>query len=85
MNSTKFLNEFAKQFSESLPPGLQKMQKEFEGQFRYGLQLALEKLELVTREEFETQTKVLYQTRETVEALERRIAALEASKIPPKE
>lgn len=36
------------------------------------------KLELVTREEFDTQTQVLQRTRAQLEALEKRLAELEA-------
>lgn len=36
------------------------------------------RLDLVTREEFDTQTQVLLRTREKLEALERRLAQLEA-------
>jgi hypothetical protein len=36
------------------------------------------RLELATREEFDTQSRVLARTREKLEALERRVAELEA-------
>lgn len=39
---------------------------------------ALAKLDLVTREEFDIQTRVLLRTREKVEVLEARVAELEA-------
>jgi len=39
---------------------------------------ALAKLDLVTREEFDIQTRVLLRTREKLEALEARVAELEA-------
>jgi hypothetical protein len=38
------------------------------------------RLDLVTREEFDTQAKVLARTREKLEALERRLAELEAQR-----
>ncbi|MGE5337152.1 MAG: accessory factor UbiK family protein [Gemmatimonadota bacterium] len=38
------------------------------------------RLDLVTREEFDTQTKVLARTREKLEALEARLAELEAGR-----
>jgi BMFP domain-containing protein YqiC len=38
------------------------------------------RMELVTREEFDTQAQVLARTRERLEALEKRLAALEAGK-----
>jgi BMFP domain-containing protein YqiC len=45
--------------------------------FRSLLQSTLSKLDLVTREEFDIQAKVLARTREKLEALEQRVAALE--------
>lgn len=39
---------------------------------------ALSRMDLVTREEFDAQARVLARTRELVEALEARVAALEA-------
>lgn len=38
------------------------------------------KMELVTREEFDVQSQVLQRTREQLEALERRLAELEAQR-----
>ena len=40
-----------------------------------------QKMDLVTREEFELQTKVLAKTREKLEILEAKVAALEKQKI----
>jgi len=77
MNSAKFLKEFTQKFSESLPPPLKLMRQEFERQFYRGLTLALEKLKLVTREEFDVQTEVLARTREKLENLEAKLTALE--------
>ena len=45
---------------------------------------ALAKLDLVTREEFDIQTGVLARTREKLEALEARVAELEARAEPPR-
>ncbi|MFT3790885.1 MAG: accessory factor UbiK family protein [Rudaea sp.] len=42
------------------------------------LRAGLRELDLVTREEFDAQRQVLLRTRETVEALEHRLAELEA-------
>lgn len=54
---------------------------ELEKQFKALLQSALAKLDVVSREEFETQHVVLLRTRERLEALERRVAELEQA--PP--
>ena len=47
------------------------------------LQGGLARLDLVTREEFDTQAKVLARTREKLEQLEVRVAELEARFAPP--
>ena len=54
------------------------MAEEAEGRIKQVLQSQLSKLDLVTREEFDIQTQVLIKTREKLEAMEVRLAALEA-------
>lgn len=50
-----------------------------ERNFRALLSGAMARLNLVTREEFDAQARVLARTREKLEALEQRLAALESS------
>jgi ubiquinone biosynthesis accessory factor UbiK len=47
------------------------------------LQGGLARLDLVTRDEFDTQSKILAKTREKLEQLEARVAELEARFAPP--
>ncbi|WP_374350751.1 accessory factor UbiK family protein [Chitinimonas sp.] len=54
--------------------------RDIEKNIKAVLTAAFAKLDLVTREEFEVQQAVLAKTRETLTALEARIAALEAGK-----
>ncbi len=77
MINPKKLEEIAKQISSALPPGLKSFAEEFEAKTKQILQAQLLKLDLVTREEFDVQTQVLMRTREKLEAMESRIAALE--------
>ena len=77
MESAKFISDFAKQFSDALPPPLKELRSEFEKQFLEGLQLAFTKMSLVTRQEFDIQTAVLARTREKVQEFERRLKLLE--------
>lgn len=51
--------------------------EEVENHFKALLQSAFSKLDLVSRDEFETQMVVLARTRERLEALEAKVAALE--------
>lgn len=74
------IDELARRLAESLPGGLKAMQADAEQNFRAVLQAGLARLDLVTRDEFDVQAAVLKRTREKLEALEARLAALE---VPP--
>ena len=78
MLDPKKLEDIARQIADSVPPGVKNMAEEAEGRIKQVLQSQLSKLDLVTREEFDIQTKVLIKTREKLEAMEVRLAALEA-------
>lgn len=54
------------------------MQQDVEKNVHTLLQGAFARLDLVTREEFDTQSRVLARTREKLEQLEKTVAALEA-------
>lgn len=75
----KSLDELARKLSESLPPGMTQLRDDLERNFRAVLQSGLARLDLVTRQEFDVQTGVLRRTRERLEQLEQRLAALEGS------
>jgi BMFP domain-containing protein YqiC len=77
MLDPKKLEEIAKNISDAIPPGLKSMADEVETKVKQNLQTQLSKLDFVTREEFDVQSQVLIRTREKIEALEARIAALE--------
>lgn len=77
MIDPKKIEEIAKQIHNAMPPGLKSMGEEAEKKFRQVLQAQLGKLDLVNREEFDVQTKVLLRTREKLAALETRLAQLE--------
>jgi len=75
----KTLDDLARRLSESLPPGLAAVRDDLERNFRAVLQSALARLDLVTRQEFDVQAGVLRRTRERLEELDRRLAALEGT------
>ena len=77
MLDPKKLEELAKQISQAVPPGVRNMAGEAEGRVKQILQSQLSKLDVVTREEFDIQSQVLIRTREKLDAMEARIAALE--------
>ena len=71
------IDELAKKLFESVPPAFRSMQQDLEANFRSVLRSGLGKLDVVTREEFDTQMKVLERTRAKLEALEKKVAELE--------
>ena len=58
---------------------------EIESQFKALLQSGFSKLDLVSREEFDSQMVVLARTRARLESLEAKVAELEARLLPPTE
>jgi BMFP domain-containing protein YqiC len=70
------IDEIVNRLTDALPPGAAQLQADVEQQFRTVLQRAFEKMDLVTREEFETQKEALKDARERLEALQRRLDEL---------
>lgn len=60
-----------------LPASLQAVKDDLEGHFRRVLQSGAQKLDLVSREEFDAQAKVLERSRALIGELEARVKALE--------
>ena len=80
MIDPKLLDDLSKRIAGSVPTGFQLLQDDLARNLRSGLESALSKLDLVTREEFDIQRAVLVRTREKLERLERRVADLEQRK-----
>jgi len=79
---TKLIEELARKLVESVPPGVRALQADMEKNFRALLEAGLARMNLVTREEFDVQQRVLERTRERLTALEARIRELEARPAP---
>jgi BMFP domain-containing protein YqiC len=73
------IDDLARRLAEAVPQHLRAMGEDFERNFKSLLQTGLEKMDLVTREEFDVQVAVLARTREKLEALEARLADMQAS------
>jgi ubiquinone biosynthesis accessory factor UbiK len=73
------INELASRLFASLPAAVRGAQVDLENNFRAVLRSTLGKMDLVTRDEFDVQTKVLERTRARLAALEARLAQLEAT------
>jgi ubiquinone biosynthesis accessory factor UbiK len=71
------IDEIARRLMEKVPPALRTVQQDLETNFRAILRERLSKLDLVSRDEFDAQTKVLERTRARLEALEAKLGALE--------
>lgn len=73
----KFIDELSQKICDILPESLQGIKEDTGEHVRSLLNATFNKMHLVTREEFEVQTKVLARTRQRLEALEAVIRDLE--------
>lgn len=72
-----FLNDLTKRLCNALPSHLKEIKKDVEKNFSDILKSTFNKFDLVTRKEFDAQTKVLARSRKKIEALEASIKKLE--------
>lgn len=70
------IDELTKKLSSLLPDNMLAVEKDLQDKFKGILQATFARLDLVTREEFDVQTKVLERTREKLEILEERVQSL---------
>ena len=78
MRPDQMFNQFFLQFSNVLGPGAETLNNELQHKMRAAAQVAFDKLDLVSRDEFNAQRAVLTRTRERLEQLEQQLAELEA-------
>jgi len=78
MVNPKLLDDITRRLSEAMPPAAREFQADLEKNLRAATQSVFAKLDLVTREEFDVQTKVLARSRAKLEQLEKQVAELEA-------
>jgi len=72
----RFIDELTRKLGDALPPGLTQKKEEMENQFRSVLTAAFERMNLVSREEFDAQCIVLQETQAKLAALESRLEKL---------
>jgi hypothetical protein len=72
------IDEIVRRLLAKVPQAARDVQQDLEENFRAVLRSSLGRLDLVTRDEFEVQTKVLERTRSRLEALEQHVKELEA-------
>ena len=70
-------SELRGQLDQFMPDMARVARDDVEQHVRMAVTSVIDRLDLVTREEFDAQSAVLTRTREKVEALERRVAELE--------
>ncbi len=75
----KILDDLAQKLAGVVPAGVSQVRDDLQKNFRAVLQTVLGHLDLVTREEFDVQNKVLTRTREKLETINLRLVDLEAS------
>ncbi|MBS0357932.1 MAG: accessory factor UbiK family protein [Proteobacteria bacterium] len=72
-----FIDEIIQKIGDVIPPPLKEIEADLLKKFHSILQGCFAQLNLVTREEFDIQAKVLQRTREKLEALEKQVAEIE--------
>jgi ubiquinone biosynthesis accessory factor UbiK len=75
--TTQPLDELIRRLSALMPDSVRHMQDDIEKNLRAGLAGALQRMDLVTREEYEVQAALLARSRERLAELEARVATLE--------
>ncbi len=71
------LDDLVRQLGATLPPEFESFEQEIKKQFKAVLEAAFQKLDLVSREEFDIQVKVLQKTRAQLDELQEQLANLE--------
>lgn len=80
MFDPKQFDEIASKLFNALPSSVQNFENEIQQKFKEVLQAAFSRLDLITREEFDVQCKVLARTREKLEQMQKQVDELVQSK-----
>lgn len=78
MFDPKKLEQLAKQIHDSMPAPVKELGSDVEQKIRQVIQGQLNKLDVVSREEFDVQTQVLLRTRQKLTEMEAKLSELEA-------
>ena len=78
MIDARLFDNVAETLNKLAPPGMQTLKDDVLQNLRANMQTMLDKMDLVTREEFDVQQALLARTREKLDLLEARVATLEA-------
>ncbi len=75
----RVIDDIAKRLAGAMPERLRSLQEDVEQNFKAVLQSTFDRLDLVTREEFEVKSAMLEKTRATLQDLEARLEELESA------
>ncbi|SDH55254.1 hypothetical protein SAMN04488136_11952 [Vibrio xiamenensis] len=78
MFDPKKLEQIAKQIHDSMPQPVKDLGSDVDQKVRQVIQGQLNKLDVVSREEFDVQTQVLLRTRQKLTEMEKKLADIEA-------
>lgn len=76
MLDPKVFDDLAQKLFSALPTSLQNIEKDIQQKFKEILQATFTRLDLITREEFDVQCKVLARTRDKLEQLQEQVNQL---------
>lgn len=77
MDRQNLINEFLREFLKLVPDDLRRTRADMEKNIKAALNSAFNRMDLITREEFDVQTALLARTRELVEELQNKVDELE--------
>ncbi|MGF1615892.1 MAG: accessory factor UbiK family protein [Gammaproteobacteria bacterium] len=77
MFDPKLIDELTRKIADTLPQGVTQLQSDMAKNMRAVMAATLERMDLVTRQEFDVQVGVLTRTREKLAVLEAKVAKLE--------
>lgn len=78
MLDPKILDDISKRLNDALPVNLKALQGDLEKNLHAAVQSVFSRLDLVSREEFDVQSRVLARSREKTDQLEQQLAELES-------
>ncbi len=82
MTEFRFIDDLARRLSEAVPEGVSQAREDIESNLRPILNKTFERMDLVTREQFDAQSAVLERLREKLVDLERQLSELQSKKKP---
>jgi len=77
MRDTQNLDDLVRRLADLMPDSVKHLQQDIEKNLKSGLSGAMQRMDLVTREEYEVQATLLARSRERLAELEARVVALE--------